>query len=312
MPAAQAEEGIRAHQAKESAIRRQLGAQVEQRLQRDSWARRRGLGASASEIANPGSPAMARRVMASAVIKAGGRAMRLERLRADRGKEHSIQPERRAGSARHGQMAQVRRVETSAKKRYAPAAAEVCSIWSIVPCCGMEHMPPARASGSIKFTMRLCNCSSGPGRRGGFRAGLAGSLLHTIRALLHQRQVGLRHREPQPVLPKSMHIPVAAIGIAGYLAMAGLALARRRRSCGRAGAGRAGFLALSHHIEKYVLEVWCLYCVISQGIIVLITAAQPVVGVQGSAGRAAGVKPCSRLSSTPRLSPLTAPVRFSR
>ncbi len=66
-------------------------------------------------------------------------------------------------------------------------------------------------------------------------------------------------------------IPVAAIGIAGYLLLAVLALARRRLLLLVAsGIGLAFAIHLSL-IEKNVLEVWCLYCVISQGIIALIT-----------------------------------------
>jgi uncharacterized membrane protein len=68
------------------------------------------------------------------------------------------------------------------------------------------------------------------------------------------------------------HIPVAAIGMAGYLALAGLALLRRRALVSLAsliGLGIALYLA---HIERDVLTVWCLYCVISLGIIALITA----------------------------------------
>ncbi len=67
------------------------------------------------------------------------------------------------------------------------------------------------------------------------------------------------------------HVPVAAIGIAGYLLLGVLALARRRvLLLAAAVAGLAFALHLSS-IEKNVLEVWCLYCVISQGIIALIT-----------------------------------------
>ena len=67
------------------------------------------------------------------------------------------------------------------------------------------------------------------------------------------------------------HIPVAAIGILGYLALAGLALARRRAiTLSAALIGLAFELYLSH-IEKDVLMVWCLYCVISLGIVALLT-----------------------------------------
>ena len=66
-------------------------------------------------------------------------------------------------------------------------------------------------------------------------------------------------------------IPVAAIGIAGYLALAVLAFARRHILLLLAsGVGLAFAIHLSG-IEKNVLEVWCLYCVISQAIIALIT-----------------------------------------
>jgi len=66
-------------------------------------------------------------------------------------------------------------------------------------------------------------------------------------------------------------VPVAAVGIAGYVVIAALSLARRQRLLvGAAVIGLAFSLYLTH-IEKSVLMVWCLYCVISLGIISLIT-----------------------------------------
>jgi len=67
------------------------------------------------------------------------------------------------------------------------------------------------------------------------------------------------------------HIPVAAIGIAGYLVLAGLALARQRFLLFLAVLIGLGFALKLTFIEEYVLLVWCLYCVISQTIIALIT-----------------------------------------
>ena len=67
------------------------------------------------------------------------------------------------------------------------------------------------------------------------------------------------------------HIPVAAVGIAGYLALALLALARRRGLLFVAAVLGLGFALYLSHVERDILQVWCLYCVISQGIIVLIT-----------------------------------------
>lgn len=67
------------------------------------------------------------------------------------------------------------------------------------------------------------------------------------------------------------HIPVAAIGIAGYVVLGGLAFWRERALvflC--AGVGLLFALRLTF-IEEFALGVWCLYCVISQVIIALIT-----------------------------------------
>ena len=64
---------------------------------------------------------------------------------------------------------------------------------------------------------------------------------------------------------------MAAIGIAGYLVLGVLALARRRILLLGAALIGLGFALHLSEIEHNVLQVWCLYCVISQGIIVLIT-----------------------------------------
>jgi vitamin-K-epoxide reductase (warfarin-sensitive) len=67
------------------------------------------------------------------------------------------------------------------------------------------------------------------------------------------------------------HIPVAAIGIAGYLVLGLLALLRRRAFTFVAALIGMGFSLYLTNIEAHKLEVWCLYCVISQTIIALIT-----------------------------------------
>lgn len=66
------------------------------------------------------------------------------------------------------------------------------------------------------------------------------------------------------------HVPVAAIGIVGYLVLAGLAFARQRFLLFLAALVGLGFALRLSFIEEYVLQTWCLYCVISQGIIALI------------------------------------------
>jgi uncharacterized membrane protein len=66
------------------------------------------------------------------------------------------------------------------------------------------------------------------------------------------------------------HIPVAAVGIAGYLVMGSLALLKRRRLVAVLALGALGFSLYLTYIEKYILEVYCIYSVTSFGIIVLI------------------------------------------
>lgn len=66
-------------------------------------------------------------------------------------------------------------------------------------------------------------------------------------------------------------VPVAAIGILGYLALAGLAWSRQRFALFLAVLVGLGFALRLSFIEEYVLEVWCLYCVISQVLIALMT-----------------------------------------
>jgi len=67
------------------------------------------------------------------------------------------------------------------------------------------------------------------------------------------------------------HIPVAAVGIAGYLLLAILAFLRRRILFSSAAIVGLAFALHLSSVERYVLQVWCLYCVISQGVIGLIT-----------------------------------------
>jgi len=66
-------------------------------------------------------------------------------------------------------------------------------------------------------------------------------------------------------------VPVAAIGMAGYLLMGALALGRAYRLVlALAVAGLAYSLYLSH-VEAHILGVWCVYCVASLAVISLLT-----------------------------------------
>lgn len=81
---------------------------------------------------------------------------------------------------------------------------------------------------------------------------------------------------PPPGAKKSLlttvgEIPVADIGIAGYLLLGVLAFAKRWWLLAAAAIPALAFSLYLAYIEKNVLEVWCIYCVISLGIISLIT-----------------------------------------
>jgi uncharacterized membrane protein len=72
------------------------------------------------------------------------------------------------------------------------------------------------------------------------------------------------------------HVPVAALGIAAYAAIAILALMGRMWLVFEL--AQVGFLfaAFLSYIEAYILEKWCIYCVWSQGIIAAILLASVV------------------------------------
>lgn len=65
-------------------------------------------------------------------------------------------------------------------------------------------------------------------------------------------------------------IPVAAIGVAGYLFLALLTWFRRKTWTALFAWVGLGYAAYLSYLEASVLQVWCLYCVISQCLIALI------------------------------------------
>jgi vitamin-K-epoxide reductase (warfarin-sensitive) len=66
-------------------------------------------------------------------------------------------------------------------------------------------------------------------------------------------------------------VPVADIGIAGYLLLAALAFLRAYRVMLIPVLAAQAFSLYLAHIEQTVLGVWCIYCVISLGVISLLT-----------------------------------------
>ncbi len=66
-------------------------------------------------------------------------------------------------------------------------------------------------------------------------------------------------------------VPVATIGIAGYLLIAILALARAWKLLLPAVLVGLGFSLYLTHVEAHILQIWCIYCVASLAIISTIT-----------------------------------------
>ena len=66
-------------------------------------------------------------------------------------------------------------------------------------------------------------------------------------------------------------VPVAVIGIAGYLLLGALALRRSYKIMLAFAIPALAFSLYLAHIEQHVLGVWCLYCAISLGAISLMT-----------------------------------------
>lgn len=72
-----------------------------------------------------------------------------------------------------------------------------------------------------------------------------------------------------PHLPLVSGLPVATAGILGYIVMGAVIFWRAYRWLLLLTSGSLAFSLYLAHIEKDILGVWCVYCVISLGIICL-------------------------------------------
>jgi uncharacterized membrane protein len=79
--------------------------------------------------------------------------------------------------------------------------------------------------------------------------------------------------------PAIARIPVADIGIAGYILLALLAFKRWWHALTVASVLALAFSLYLAHVEKDILEVWCIYCVISLGAISLIALLAVVTSI---------------------------------
>lgn len=75
---------------------------------------------------------------------------------------------------------------------------------------------------------------------------------------------GIVNHSPYAVL---WGVPVAAIGMAGYLLLGLLALMRKYQLLLLLSLAALAFSLYLAHIEAHVLGVWCVYCVASLGVI---------------------------------------------
>jgi len=91
---------------------------------------------------------------------------------------------------------------------------------------------------------------------------------------------GIVNHSPYAVL---WGVPVATIGIAGYLLLGMLALRRWYLALLPLSLGALAFSLYLAHIEKDLLGVWCIYCVASLGVISVFSLL--VVGTVLNRGR---------------------------
>jgi vitamin-K-epoxide reductase (warfarin-sensitive) len=83
----------------------------------------------------------------------------------------------------------------------------------------------------------------------------------------------------QRKLPAIARIPVAVVGIAGYVLLALLAFKRWWHALAIASVLGLAFSLYLAHVEKDILGVWCIYCVISLCVISLITLLSVVMSI---------------------------------
>jgi uncharacterized membrane protein len=82
---------------------------------------------------------------------------------------------------------------------------------------------------------------------------------------------GIVNHSPYAVIGGVHGVPVAVIGISGYVLLGALAWKKAWWILFPSALAGLGFSLYLTHIEASILQVWCIYCVTSQGIIFLIT-----------------------------------------
>ena len=93
---------------------------------------------------------------------------------------------------------------------------------------------------------------------------------------------GIVNHSPYAVF---LGVPVAVIGIVGYLLLGALAFKKAYRLTLLAAVPGLAFSLYLAQIERDLLGVWCIYCVISLGVISLLTLLSLGTVVASSMGR---------------------------
>jgi vitamin-K-epoxide reductase (warfarin-sensitive) len=79
--------------------------------------------------------------------------------------------------------------------------------------------------------------------------------------------------------PAIARIPVAVVGLAGYLLLAIIAFKRWWHALTVAAVLGVAFSLYLAHVEKDILEVWCVYCVISLAVISVIALLAIIMSI---------------------------------
>jgi vitamin-K-epoxide reductase (warfarin-sensitive) len=85
-------------------------------------------------------------------------------------------------------------------------------------------------------------------------------------------------------------VPVALIGIVGYLLLAAFSAVRAYKIVAPAALAGLGFSLYLAYLEKYVIEAWCIYCVGSLAVISLMTVLSWTAFLRGRRRVASPVK----------------------
>ncbi len=93
---------------------------------------------------------------------------------------------------------------------------------------------------------------------------------------------GIVNHSPYAVL---WGVPVADLGIVGYSLLGALAIRRSYRLLLVASVAALAFSLRLAHIEAHVLGVWCIYCVISLGVISLLALLVLATVIAGALSR---------------------------